>query len=101
MYHYIDQFGALKEQLASKYTRQLLEGVDYLHVRKIVHRDIKGYLFTYVHSGMSCYIQWNVTFCNSQHHSYVIYLHTYVIGYKLKVSIIPQTIIGLITTITP
>ena len=42
LYHHIDHYGALKEQIASMYTRQLLEGVEYLHVRKIVHRDIKG-----------------------------------------------------------
>ena len=42
MHDHIKQHGALNESLTRKYTRQILEGVSFLHTALIVHRDIKG-----------------------------------------------------------
>ena len=35
-------YGALTENLSRKYTRQVLDGIAYLHKHMIVHRDVKG-----------------------------------------------------------
>ena len=51
MHEHIKQHGALNESLTRKYTRQILEGVSFLHATLIVHRDIKGKaaFFLFVH----------------------------------------------------
>nr|XP_025712718.1 mitogen-activated protein kinase kinase kinase 19 isoform X4 [Callorhinus ursinus] len=38
----INRFGPLPEMVFCKYTRQILQGVAYLHENCVVHRDIKG-----------------------------------------------------------
>ena len=36
------KFGRLSESVCSKYTKQILLGLNYLHTNKVIHRDIKG-----------------------------------------------------------
>ncbi|KAL7337053.1 kinase-like domain-containing protein [Rhodotorula toruloides] len=38
----LQNYGAFEEALVSKFVRQILTGLDYLHEREIIHRDIKG-----------------------------------------------------------
>ena len=35
-------YGPFEEPLVRSYVRQILQGLDYLHEREIIHRDIKG-----------------------------------------------------------
>jgi len=38
----IRQYGPLSENVTRRYSRQVLEGLAYLHELLIVHRDVKG-----------------------------------------------------------
>lgn len=38
----IKHFGKLNEKVVRRYTKDILKGLEYLHVNNIIHRDIKG-----------------------------------------------------------
>jgi len=38
----IEKFGPLKTSVIRMYTQQILQGLEYLHHKRIMHRDIKG-----------------------------------------------------------
>ncbi|KAJ7206311.1 kinase-like domain-containing protein [Mycena pura] len=39
---FLRNYGAFEEPLARNFVRQILEGLNYLHVREVIHRHIKG-----------------------------------------------------------
>eukprot|EP00762_Andalucia_godoyi_P001615 ANDGO_00302.mRNA.1 Mitogen-activated protein kinase kinase kinase A len=47
----VTKFGSLNEKVARMYVQQVLQGLDYLHDNRIVHRDIKGANILVDHSG--------------------------------------------------
>lgn len=51
----ITKYGSLTENVSRKYTKQMLEGLAYLHKNVIVHRDIKGLWNNHPH----------IQYCNS------------------------------------
>ena len=65
VHDHIKQHGALNESLTRKYTRQILEGVSFLHAALIVHRDIKGKRFE--PKQQTRILSKNVTAKNSSH----------------------------------
>mmetsp|Transcript_36029 Transcript_36029/g.32403 ORF Transcript_36029/g.32403 Transcript_36029/m.32403 type:complete len:123 (+) Transcript_36029:1763-2131(+) len=38
----LSKFGALNQKTIRRYAKQILEGLDYLHTNKVIHKDIKG-----------------------------------------------------------
>lgn len=42
LHNMLTEFGPLQEEVIAHYTRQILKGLQYLHRKNIVHRDIKG-----------------------------------------------------------
>jgi serine/threonine protein kinase len=38
----LDRYGPFNEEVVLCYTKQILEGLSYLHDNRILHRDLKG-----------------------------------------------------------
>ena len=38
----LTKYGPFDEKIVISYTRQILQGVGYLHQNQVIHRDIKG-----------------------------------------------------------
>ena len=38
----ISRNGPMNEKTVKKYTKQILEGLDYLHTNRFIHRDVKS-----------------------------------------------------------
>ncbi|EGR31736.1 protein kinase domain protein [Ichthyophthirius multifiliis] len=48
----INKYGKLNENIVKKYTKDILQGLEYLHYHGIVHRDIKGANILVDHNGV-------------------------------------------------
>ena len=42
MHDLAELIGGLEEEKLRMYTKQILDGVEYLHTHMVIHRDIKG-----------------------------------------------------------
>jgi len=71
----ISSYGPLSENVARRFSRQVLEGLKYLHELTIVHRDIKGTFtcaFLYADLLIRCVL---MCFTSSSTGRYVLYLN--------------------------
>ncbi|EKX55326.1 hypothetical protein GUITHDRAFT_83750 [Guillardia theta CCMP2712] len=48
----LSKYGKFKEPIVRGYTREILQGLQYLHANKILHRDIKGQNILVDHAGI-------------------------------------------------